>query len=56
MIRISVPIFLNGAPLDVPVGATLADVAAMMRPDLSSPNTLVARTLGGARMVRMPLG
>ena len=48
MISISVPIFLNGAPFDVPVGTKLADVDAMMRPDLSSPNTLVARTLGGA--------
>ena len=48
IISTSVPIFLNGVPLDVPVGTTLADVAAMMRPDLSSPNTLVSTTLGGA--------
>jgi len=47
MISISVPVFLNGTPLDVPVGTTLTDVAAMMRPDLSSSNSLVAMMLGG---------
>lgn len=45
MISVSIPIFLNGSPLDIPVGTTVADVAAMMRPDLSSPNTLTARKL-----------
>ena len=45
MINVSIPVVLNGSPLDLPVGATLADVAAMMRPDISSPNTLTARKL-----------